>query len=307
MSTVSAAPGVIELHAGAARLRLAPQLGGRITACTLAGADGGARAVLHPYPEQHTDLDQWGKGGLYPLVPYSGRVRDAMLWHAGRAWPLQAHAGSAHTLHGIAHRRAWSLVGFSADRAALRYTHAPDVHWPWAFEVEMGVALSPGELSVQLRLCNTGTEPMPAGIGLHPYLVHATDEPLRYRADAGWPFDADYLALPRSGTVDASVIEQTVAPAQWQAGEVTRFHGRWQGALELLDASTGRARLALRGSGALDQLLIHRPAAAPYLCAEPVSHVVDGFNLAARGEPCTGTRVIGAGESLYGGMVIAAL
>ena len=46
-------------------------------ACTLAGADGGARAVLHPYPEQHTDLDQWGKGGLYPLVPYSGRVRDA--------------------------------------------------------------------------------------------------------------------------------------------------------------------------------------------------------------------------------------
>lgn len=304
---MNAGPGVVELRAGPAWLCLAPHLGGRITACALADGDRVVREVLHPYPEHQTDLDQWGKGGLYPLVPYSGRVRGATLWHAGRCWDLQPHAGSEHTLHGIAQRRPWVLVDRGADRALMRYVHTPDAHWPWAFAVEMAVELSARALSVRLDLRNTGSSPMPAGIGLHPYLVHSMDEPVRYKADAPWPFDADYLALPRPTPVDPAVVAQGVSPVWSRAGEVTRFHGRWQGPLQLIDPALGRSRLDLCGSGALDQLLIHRPAGAPYLCAEPVSHVADGFNLAARGETGTGTRVLGTGERLQGGMQITAL
>lgn len=297
---------VLVLRKGAACARLAPALGGRVTACHLQGADGRVQSVLQAYPETHTDLDAWAKGGLYPLVPYSGRVRDARLQHEGQVWPLQAYPGSRHTLHGIAHRRPWALVERSEDRAVIACEHRPDDHWPWPFTATMTLVLSADALSVDLRLCNTGTQRMPAGIGLHPYVLHEPDEALRYRAGAPWPFDGDYLALG-CAVPPPDVSDQLVSAAQCQAGEVTRFHARWQGPLDVLDRSSGLPRLRLQARGAMDQLVIHRPASAPYVCLEPVSHVADGFNLAAQGVPGTGTLWLEPCTCLQGGVVITAL
>lgn len=298
--------GLVMLRAGAARLSLVPALGGRITACYLQGKDGLVQSVLQPYPETHTDLDVWAKGGLYPLVPYSGRIRDARLRHGGRVWPLEPYPASPHTLHGIAHRRPWVLAEHNGRHAVLTYRHRCDPHWPWDFDATLTVALSADTLSVDLRLCHLGEGEMPAGIGLHPYLLHDPRECIRYRADPAWPFDADYLALgaapPKRGET-----EQGIGPSDCSAGEVTRFHAGWHGPLEVLDCVTGLPRLRLQARGAFDQLVIHRPAAARYVCVEPVSHVADGFNLAAAGVGGTGIRVLAPGMCLQGGVEITAL
>ncbi len=47
-------------------------------------------------------------------------------------------------------------------------------------------------------------------------------------------------------------------------------------------------------------LVVYRPDNLAYLCLEPVSHVADGFNQAARGVQDTGTRWLAPGESLSG-------
>ncbi len=294
---------VLVLRAGEAELRLAPALGGRITACTLVAVNGQRQTVLHPYPEHHVDLNHWAKGGLYPLVPYSGRIRNAQLSHAGQDWPLAPHEGSPHTLHGIAQRRPWVLEMQRSAESRLRYTHTPDAHWPWAFEATLDVVLAPQRLSVGVALRNVGDAPMPGGIGLHPYLPYQAADGLRFEAGKAWPFDADCLALtpPMGAGVPRS---QHLEAQAFAAGEVTVFHAGWAGLLDVTPQGAAHERLRLEANGALNQLVIHRPAQSPYVCVEPVSHVADGFNLHARGVHGTGTRTLAPGETVQGSMAI---
>lgn len=86
---------------------------------------------------------------------------------------------------------------------------------------------------------------------------------------------------------------------------MTAFHAGWSGVLRILSEDSGAERLRLQADGALTQLVVHRPAQAPYLCIEPVSHVADGFNLQARSVPGTGTRVLAPGEAMQGSLEIA--
>lgn len=293
---------VLVLEADGARLRVAPHLGGRITECDLMGPDGRARPVLYPYPEGQLDLNNWGKGGIYPLVPYGGRMRDAAVAHGGRSWRLEPHAGSRHSLHGIAQRRPWTLVTADERSAHLLYCHSPDAHWPWAFTAQMLIALEPRALRVKIELTNLDEFAMPGGIGLHPYLIHASHEPIHYKASEPWPFDEDYLALPFA-PLDAC-DQQTLMPSHFNAGEVTLFHGLWRGALHVLDSRNGLPRLSLQAGGGLTQLVIHRPAQSAYICVEPVSHVPDGVNLAALKQIGTGVITLEPGQSLSGTMTI---
>ena len=48
----------------------------------------------------------------------------------------------------------------------------------------------------------------------------------------------------------------------------------------------------------LTHLVAYVPRGAPYLCVEPVSHVANGFNLAAAGVEDTGTHVLEPGATL---------
>jgi aldose 1-epimerase len=52
-------------------------------------------------------------------------------------------------------------------------------------------------------------------------------------------------------------------------------------------------------------MVVHRPRNIDYLCLEPVSHVANGFNLAAKGWRETGTIVLKPGESVAGQLALA--
>ena len=72
----------------------------------------------------------------------------------------------------------------------------------------------------------------------------------------------------------------------------------WDGTA-LVDLPDG-ARLRMAADAAFGHLVVHRPDNLAYLCVEPVSHVADGFNLAARGAAGTGARLLAPGESMGG-------
>ena len=129
-----------------------------------------------PYPENHTDLDAWAKGGIYPLIPYSGRIAQARLHVGNDVQVLPAHPDAApHSLHGDAHRCAWAIESQSNSALQLRLDHAGNHGWPWTYQARLGLQLEPRRLRMDIALINQSTSDMPAGIGLHPYLCCSAD------------------------------------------------------------------------------------------------------------------------------------
>lgn len=287
---------IIVLEQGAARLRLAPALGGRITALDLA-VEGRPVPVLFPFPEDATALLHWAKGGLYPLLPYWGRIRDSQLATPEGPVALRPHPDAApHTLHGPAHRHPWQLVRVSADSAELAYHHAGDDEWPWPFLGTLQVALpAPTRCEITLALANAGARPMPAGIGLHPYFADPGDARLTMAAAHEWPLDPEGLSGPAPG-----------APFAF-AGPVprntTRQAGGWDGKAVIARPD---ARITVQANAILDHAVLHRPASdVAWFCVEPVSHLADAFNMAACGTPGTGAAWLAPGAALTAQLVLA--
>jgi len=273
---------ITELAQGAARARLAPHLGGRVTALSLAAPGREAVELLLPFPEDTSELLHWPKGGIYPLVPYSGRIRDGRLRGEGGEVALRPHPDAApHTLHGPAHRRGWELRAVTGCTARMVHDHPGDDEWPWALRADMAVALpAPDCCRLELRLENTAGIRAPAGLGLHPYLTAPDGSGLGLSAAREWK-------------LDAAVLPEATAPAMpgvaWDgavAGPVTRQLSDWGGQAVL--RLPGQGILTLQASPGLGHLVLHRPAGVDWLCLEPASHVVDGFNLHALGVAGTG-------------------
>lgn len=290
----------ITLRHGPAFARLAPSLGGRIAACELQQPSGCIRPVLYPFPEGETQVEQWAKGGIYPLVPYWGRIDHAALRHEGISYPLQVHPDAApHTLHGIAQRRPWRAEQTAPNAAVMTYTHAPDAHWPWPFVATMALVLTAEQLTLDLVLTNTGEATMPAGIGFHPYLPRDPMLQLRLKAERCWESTLDYLAVQPMAipAEDDFGFERPLAGAAF-----TAFYENWQSPLTVR-RGTG-PRLLLGASDTLNHLVLHQPEGTPYVCIEPVSHVADAFNLAERGVDRTGALLLAPGASLAGQMTL---
>ncbi|MEP6970723.1 MAG: hypothetical protein ABJA49_09785, partial [Betaproteobacteria bacterium] len=271
---------IVVLQAGSAIARLLPSAGGRISALRLLPAgQSDAVDVLHPYAEDLFDPLRWGKGGIYPLMPYSNRIAQACMRVDGADVMLVPHPDAApHTLHGNAHALPWQVESNDADHAVLVLDAAASPAWPWHYTGRMELQLSPSALSVTLSICNADTRLMPAGLGLHPYFRHQRDAAVGYRPGSIWPPTSDFLAaVSRPPTKD----EVQVPARALRAGGLTDYVGGWDGKASV-ELPAGEL-LQIDADPVFAHLVVHRPDALTYLCLEPVSHVADGFNLAARG------------------------
>ena len=287
---------IVQLHAGAASARLVPQAGARVSALHLVSPTGKAVEVLRPYPEDFFDPIRWAKGGIYPLMPYSNRIADATLRVNGATLALAPHPDAApHTLHGNAHAQAWQVAQADAGSAVLTLDSASCAAWPWRYAGRMHLQLTACELVIHIEIRNTSAQIMPAGIGLHPYFCHHPGARLQYQASTVWPPTADFLAGPPRAPQSDEIY---AAARSLPAGGLTHYVGGWDGTA-WFDLPQG-ARLQLSADPVLRHLVVHRPDNLAYLCLEPVSHVADGFNMAAHGIPHTGTRLLGPGASLAG-------
>lgn len=293
----------MELRCGLARLRLLPHAGGRVSALRLVDRVRGAVEVLHPYPQDVFDPLHWAKGGIYPLMPYSNRIDNARLSVGGEMLQLRAHPDAApHTLHGNAQAQVWvaePVESSDANTAVLRLHSAASDAWPWQYEAAQHFKLEASSLTITLTLTNRDSRAMPAGIGLHPYFRHHAEAAVGYTASDIWPTDAAFLPLGSARPLQNR--EQADPPRRLVGGTMTDYLGGWNGRASIeLPSSPPGAVLAIEADPVFGHLVVHRPDSGAYLCLEPVTHVANGFNLAAQGVLGTGTRVLLSGESMAG-------
>ncbi|MGB6242416.1 MAG: aldose epimerase [Castellaniella sp.] len=281
----------LTLTQGPHRLRVGPAAGGRILDW-ISELPGGPRDWLVPIQAQAWPAHEWPKGGLFPLSPFSNRIRNARLHWADREIRIQPLHGQAHALHGQAQRMAWDVLDATASQATLSTRLlAGEDGWPWAWSLQQTIRLSAdGQLDIELALRNDDTQPMPAGLGLHPYFTASSVHTL---AGKDWAHDQELALFPRPN-------RQT----RWQRSDHTwtTFLSGWPGQADII-WSDGPG-LTLQARGPLDHLVLHCNAGR-YLCVEPATHVCDAVNLAAAGIPGTGLQTLAPGETLTVGMTLS--
>jgi aldose 1-epimerase len=288
------------LRRGALEAVLAPAAGGRITALRSLDASGRAHTDwLVPLDDtvRATGFEStaWPKAGCYPLVPFSNRIRAGRFRWNGRQVQLPLHPGEAHALHGGTQQMPWTLEQQHAGLATMACRHGGhDQPWPWRFTARQTVGLEDDGVTIALEVVNESTEPMPCGMGLHPYFPARFGERVRFDARTHWPPDNDFLAHRPQPLAAANGY---AAPRAMNPEPFTEYYGDMAGRIEL-QSMQGHA-IRIECDAALGHLVLHRPApgSGSYVCVEPVSHVSDAANLVQQGLAGTGWHVIPAGGS----------
>lgn len=289
-------PQLVRLAAGPFVAELCPEVGGSLVRFVGWGHD-----LLRPVSDADLAAREPRRLGCYPLIPFSNRVRDAQFVFDGERYQLARNfLPEPHAIHGNAWQRAWQVDRQAGDAARLVLAHVPArdgaASWPFACRAALEVRLAPEGLDMRLSLENTDTRRMPAGLGLHPFFPLTTGTRLAARLAAVWLNDErmmpeSHVAMPPAWDLKSAA---PVAPLS-----VDNCFTGWAGAATLEWPDRG-LRLEIEASAEFSNLVIFVPWAHDYLCVEPVSHVNDGFNLAAAGVTNTGVVTLAPGETLSG-------
>ncbi|MGR4862310.1 aldose 1-epimerase [Caulobacter sp. LARHSG274] len=286
MSKTAASPVVLQTDRG--RLEILPALGGAVGRFSWDG-----REVLRPAPAGTGEVLETGG---FPLVPFCNRIRDGRFRFGGRDVVLPPNlAGHPHALHGQGWRGAWTVESAGAAEAVLAFDHPPGA-WPWAYRAEQRFRLGADGLRIDLSVTNTGDEPMPAGLGFHPYFPTRPGERLQAGVTGVWMIDADVLPTHH--------VDGPWGP-DWAQGAPTAVsslidhcYTGWDGTATL--SAPGGPATVLTASPDCRWLHVYSPPGADFICAEPVANRPDPFH----GED-SGLRVLAPGETASVWMAVA--
>lgn len=275
-----------------------PEVGGAVTSLRRGGLD-----LLRPASEAALAARNALDTACYPLVPFSNRIENGRLVFRGKEYRMEPNMKPhPHPLHGHAFRGQWDVLEASAASTTLRFRYQ-GADFPSAYETLQTVTLDPERLTIALSIENTGTEALPAGLGLHPF----------FRKPAGTRFmmQVDGVWLAANG--DGIPTEKVAVPAEWDFGALRAlgdvvldhcFTG-WTSQVALIEWPDVKLRARLSAEGPLQHLVVYVPQGQDFFCVEPVTNMNDAFNRAERGEAGTGTVVLEPGQKLAGKMVIA--
>ena len=205
---MKAADELVTLAAGPLRLVLNPALGGSIARFDHV-RHGRSVPVLRDCEPQQSVLE----AASFPLVPYVNRIRDGAFRFRGRTVRLEPNmAGDPSPLHGQGWLNPWRVLSVSAQEAVLEYEH-PAGEWPWAYVARQHFKLDDGALDVALSCRNLADEPMPCGLGQHPYFHCSEGTRLQTKVDHAWTIDDPTVARHTRRVVmmrDGRVVENTL-------------------------------------------------------------------------------------------------
>ena len=250
-----------ELHAGALRLAVRPDLGGAV-----AGFWHRETPILRS--SEPAALTDSRVSAMYPLLPYSNRLGYRRFRWKGRDYTTRANVpDSPHSLHGIGWQRPWQIVSSSVLEVVLELVHEVDADWPFAFTARQYFTLSAESFSVRLQFTNTAPLDAPVGLGWHPYFVKRLRSRLHIELSDRWEADATLLPTRK---VAQPGIDSDLSHLDFD----NCFEG-WRGPARIRDE-----RFSLQLSSSLPYLVVYTPPTHDHFCVEPVSHVNNAIHMA---------------------------
>ncbi len=287
---------VINLKNANSEVLLCPDIGAAIARYTWRG-----HSVLRRAPDSAIEQGLVRQMGAYALMPYSNRIARAKLVVGDKRYVLrQNFPPELHAVHGFGWQRAWQVLTSCVDSARLTLRHAADNDWPFACEAKQHIQLSADGLRLTISVCNLDDAPMPAGLGFHPFFPTIPAAKLQAEWKGMWKMDAESLPTEWVETPASADFRQLRSVEGWKVDNCFTGWGR-QAVIEY-----PTHRTTIEASSNCQQLICYAPDdGRNFMALEPVSHINDGFNLAAKGVADTGMQLLGRGDSMEVSMTVS--
>ncbi|KAF1029911.1 MAG: putative protein YphB [Burkholderia plantarii] len=285
---LSAADAALTLATAELRLDVVPHLGGGIARFDWRG-DGASTPIFRGCEHVGADTDP-NALGCYPLLPYSNRIGGGHFDCEGRRIAVPRNRTSEPLpIHGDGWLARWCVDEASATELHLSLDRTAAA--PYAYRATQSFVLDGATLAIVLSIENAGREPLPFGLGLHPFLARDADTELAAAAEGLWLSGADWLPRRHVGV-----------PPAWQFGIayplpstlVNHAFTGWGGRASVVWPSRG---LSMAIESDADCYVLYTPPGERFFCFEPVDHPINAVNLPGGG-PAHGMTLLAPGERL---------
>jgi len=281
------ADALIKLSAGPLRLVLLPALGGSIA--RFDWTDGVTTLpVLRGAAAPTSPLD----AACFPLVPFCNRIRGGAFAFRGRDIRLTPNmAGDPSPIHGQGWQSPWTVNSIETATAELIFWHGRG-EWPWRYHARQLFTIDPAGLTISLDCQNMDTEPMPCGLGLHPYFPCSAETRLATDVAHVWTTDKNVLPVERVAATGRYDIRS--GPA---CGRILdNGYGGWSGEAAI-ETPGAPFRLRLSSPDA-EFFQFYSPPSGGLFVAEPVTHANAALNVDESAWPSLGLRVLAPSETM---------
>ncbi|MBX9625280.1 MAG: aldose 1-epimerase [Gemmataceae bacterium] len=304
--------------AGTARAEVWPEWGFNCLTWQVRQPDGAWADLLYHAPDWAANPVPT-RSGHPVLFPFPGRMRDGRFTAGGETYQLPlTDSTKTHAIHGFTPRSPWPALGTAQGSQSAAVTGLFDLWdavpggadlWPSHGRLGLTYTLRVDRLRVDARVENLGPDPLPFGLGYHPYfrLPGVTDPDVsRYvlQANVGrvWEVDADNLPTGATRDVPAELDFRQPRPLGGTAldnvltGVPTEPGADGLRELAVLSHPDAPGRLRILADPAFRELVLFTPPHRQAVAVEPYTCSADAANLAARGVD-SGWRTVPPGGS----------
>ena len=248
--------------------------------------------VLWSVPDFATQGGHPCSSGIPLLFPFPGRIRGGVTHWKHRQYKLPAGDAEGNAIHGFVMDRPWRVVQTSSDRLVAEFHLARDTPqllscWPTDFRIQAEYTLSASALRMAFHVFNPSSEPLPCGLGLHPY----------FRVPLG-PGDSGEDCLIQLPVAKTWELDQLIATgrklelpdaAAYQAGRPYRElkldalftdlqFEKDQCTAAILDLQN-RRRMRLQFQKPFQEIVVYTPENRQSICIEPWSCATDPLRM----------------------------
>lgn len=278
----------ITLERGHQRLQLLPELGGSIGAWDLRQGDTWT-PLFRPWNRLAVDSYTYA---CFPLVPWSNRISGGGFLHDGVFHRIGLNReAEAYPIHGDGWLQPWHIATGDADSIILELDSSRFAQNPHHYRATQHFILDDTGLTVRLQVTHLGAQPLPYGLGLHPYFPRNATTRLQMHCTGLWLSEADPMPVSHSTILPPTFDYRQ--PASLDGPMIDHCFTGWDGHATIHYPDRGLT-LALTMPDSPGYALMYRPPGLDFFCLEPISHPIDAFHLA--GKP--GLQVLETGQSI---------
>lgn len=274
--------------------------------------------ILYADPQFLAGVSSPTRSGIPVLFPFPNRIRDGAFTWDGKTYSLPANDPSGkNAIHGFACRRPWRVVGHGADQQSAwitgEFRGATDTGdcvqlWPADYRIRLTYRLLPGRFRLEAHVDNPSSNPLPFGLGYHPYFLVTPPElcTVRVPAQRYWELQESLptgnrvlLDRTRNLNEERAFVDLTVDDV------LTDLPRQAEDLAERAMMRRGPLTLRLLCSPAFREMVVFTPPHRSAVCIEPYTCTTDAVNLQQRGIDA-GLRVLAPGEAWSGVVELAA-